>query len=65
VAVAIPSDPALAHQLQDDIERALLAQRFEERDIFSIKLLSKRPWSTPSSTATRPIATNTSTSPIG
>ena len=36
--VVIPSDPAVARQLQDDIERALHARQFAERDIFCIKL---------------------------
>jgi serine/threonine-protein kinase RsbW len=36
--VVIPSDPAEARRLQDDIERALKAFRFDDRDIFSIKL---------------------------
>jgi serine/threonine-protein kinase RsbW len=36
--VSIPSDPAVARQLQQEIERALYAHDFEERDIFSIKL---------------------------
>jgi serine/threonine-protein kinase RsbW len=36
--VVIPSDTAAARQLQEDIERDLLAQRFDEKDIFSIKL---------------------------
>jgi serine/threonine-protein kinase RsbW len=36
--VVIPTDPAVARQVQDEIERALLAQHFAERDIFSIKL---------------------------
>lgn len=37
-AVQIPSDPAAARQLQDEIEQALIAQQFPERDIFCIKL---------------------------
>jgi serine/threonine-protein kinase RsbW len=36
--VVIPSDPAVARQLQDDIERALHARQFAERDVFCIKL---------------------------
>jgi serine/threonine-protein kinase RsbW len=36
--VVIPSDPAVARQLQAEIERALYAQHFEEHDVFSIKL---------------------------
>ena len=36
--VVIPSDPAEARRVQDDIEQALKACDFEERDIFSIKL---------------------------
>lgn len=32
------TDPAEARRVQDEIERALLTHRFEERDIFSIKL---------------------------
>jgi len=36
--VVIPSDPAEARRVQDDIEQALKACEFEERDIFSIKL---------------------------
>lgn len=34
----IPSDPAVARQLQEEIELALKAQHFDERDIFCIKL---------------------------
>ena len=34
----IPSDPSEARRVQDDIERALVAHHFDERDIFSIKL---------------------------
>jgi serine/threonine-protein kinase RsbW len=34
----IPSDPAEARRVQDDIERALKVHRFDDRDIFSIKL---------------------------
>jgi serine/threonine-protein kinase RsbW len=36
--VVIPSDPAEARRVQDDIERTLKSLRFEDRDIFSIKL---------------------------
>ena len=36
--VVIPSDPAEARRVQDDIEQALKACAFEERDIFSIRL---------------------------
>jgi serine/threonine-protein kinase RsbW len=36
--VVIPSDPAEARRIQDEIERALKHHRFEEKDIFSIKL---------------------------
>jgi len=36
--VVIASDPAEARRIQDDVERALKAHRFDERDIFSIKL---------------------------
>ncbi|MCI0462009.1 MAG: ATP-binding protein [Gemmataceae bacterium] len=36
--VVIPSDPAEARRVQEEIERALQSNRFEERDIFSIKL---------------------------
>jgi serine/threonine-protein kinase RsbW len=34
----IPSDPAEARRVQDDIERDLLTHEFEERDIFGIRL---------------------------
>src|SRR5262249_30185272 len=34
----IPSDPNEARRIQDEIEGALVAHRFEEREIFSIKL---------------------------
>lgn len=34
----IPSDPAEARHIQDEIERALQSHHFEERDIFSIRL---------------------------
>jgi serine/threonine-protein kinase RsbW len=34
----IPSDPTEARRIQEDIEAALRRQRFEEREIFSIKL---------------------------
>ena len=36
--VVIPSDPAEARRVQDDIERALKAFLFDDREIFSIKL---------------------------
>jgi serine/threonine-protein kinase RsbW len=36
--VVIPSDPAEARRVQEEIERALLECKFEEREIFSIKL---------------------------
>jgi serine/threonine-protein kinase RsbW len=36
--LVIPSDPAEARRVQDDIERALKAFRFDDREIFSIKL---------------------------
>lgn len=36
--VVIPSDPAEARRVQDDIERALKSHLFEDREIFSIKL---------------------------
>jgi serine/threonine-protein kinase RsbW len=36
--VVIPSDPTEARRVQDDIESALKACQFEEREIFSIKL---------------------------
>ena len=36
--VVIPSDPAEARRVQDDIERTLKSLRFEDREIFSIKL---------------------------
>jgi serine/threonine-protein kinase RsbW len=36
--VVIPSDPAEARRVQDDIEVALKACQFEEREIFSIRL---------------------------
>jgi serine/threonine-protein kinase RsbW len=36
--VVIPSDPAEARRVQDDIERALLDHHFDDRDVFSIKL---------------------------
>jgi len=36
--VVIPSDPAEARRIQDDIEQALKQHRFEEREIFSIRL---------------------------
>jgi serine/threonine-protein kinase RsbW len=34
----IPSDTAAARLLQDEIERALLARQFAERDVYCIKL---------------------------
>jgi serine/threonine-protein kinase RsbW len=34
----IPSDPAEARRVQDDIERALQAHHFDERDVFGIRL---------------------------
>jgi serine/threonine-protein kinase RsbW len=36
--VVIPSDTAVARQLQEEIERGLYAHRFDEHDIFKIKL---------------------------
>jgi len=36
--VVIPSDPAEARRVQEDIERFLQSHQFGERDIFSIKL---------------------------
>jgi serine/threonine-protein kinase RsbW len=36
--VVIPSDPAEARRVQDDIEQALKGCQFEEREIFSIRL---------------------------
>ncbi|MCC6416839.1 MAG: ATP-binding protein [Gemmataceae bacterium] len=36
--VIIPSDPAEARRVQEEIERALQSHRFDDRDIFSIKL---------------------------
>jgi serine/threonine-protein kinase RsbW len=36
--VVIPSDPAEARRIQDDIEQALKTCRFEEREIFCIRL---------------------------
>ena len=36
--VVIPSDPAEARRVQDDIETALKSCQFEEREIFSIRL---------------------------
>lgn len=38
VEVVIPSDPAEGRRVQDDIEKALAAQHFDEHEIFSIKL---------------------------
>ena len=37
-AVEIPSDPAEARKIQEDIERQLQASQFSEKEIFSIKL---------------------------
>src|SRR5262245_43014977 len=34
----IPSDPTEARRVQEEIERALLAHGYEERDVFSVKL---------------------------
>jgi serine/threonine-protein kinase RsbW len=36
--VAIPSDPVEARRVQDDIEHALKAHQYGERDLFGIKL---------------------------
>ena len=36
--VVIPSDPAEARRIQDDIEQALKTCQFEEREIFCIRL---------------------------
>jgi len=36
--VVIPSDPAVAHQVQEKIEELLHARRASDNDIFSIKL---------------------------
>jgi len=36
--VSIPSDPAEARRIQDDIERLLQSHYVSERDVFSIKL---------------------------
>ena len=36
--VAIPSDPAEARRIQDEIEGLLKANRYSERDIFGIRL---------------------------
>jgi serine/threonine-protein kinase RsbW len=36
--VEIPSDPAAARSVQDDIERSLKDLHYDERDIFSVKL---------------------------
>jgi serine/threonine-protein kinase RsbW len=36
--VEIPSDPAAARSVQDDIERNLKSLHYDERDIFSVKL---------------------------
>ena len=38
IAVEIPSDPAEARKIQEDIERQLQASQFSEKEIFSIKL---------------------------
>ena len=38
IAVEIPSDPAEARRVQEEIERQLQATLFNEREIFSIKL---------------------------
>ena len=38
IAVEIPSDPAEARKIQEDIERQLQASLFSEKEIFSIKL---------------------------
>ena len=37
-AVVIPSDPAEARKVQDDIEQALKSNSFHEKEIFSIRL---------------------------
>lgn len=36
--LVIPSDPAESRRVQDHIERLLISHRFEEREVFSIKL---------------------------
>jgi serine/threonine-protein kinase RsbW len=36
--ISIPSDPAEARRVQDAIEQALLANHYDEREVFSIKL---------------------------
>jgi len=36
--VIIPSDPARARQVQEDVEQALKAAHFEEKDVFGIRL---------------------------
>jgi serine/threonine-protein kinase RsbW len=36
--LVIPSDPAEARRVQDEIESALRAYRFDDREVFSIKL---------------------------
>ena len=36
--IVISSDPAEARRVQEDIEQALLAQQYDEREVFSIKL---------------------------
>jgi serine/threonine-protein kinase RsbW len=36
--VIIPSDPGRARQVQDDVEQALKANDFEDKDVFGIRL---------------------------
>jgi serine/threonine-protein kinase RsbW len=36
--VVIPSDPVRARQVQDDVEQALKANHFEDKDVFGIRL---------------------------
>jgi len=36
--VVIPSDPSRARQVQDDVEQALKAHHFEDKDVFGIRL---------------------------
>lgn len=36
--VVIPSDPVQARQFQDEVEQALRANQFEEKDVFGIRL---------------------------
>lgn len=36
--IVIPSDPARARQVQEDVENALKANQFEEKEVFAIKL---------------------------